>query len=55
MPKPLDLLRAPETSTTETRGPWLVLIGDSGETSAEDIEAFFAEIWPELGPEATLQ
>jgi hypothetical protein len=25
---------------------WLVLIGDSGEASADDIEAFFADIWP---------
>lgn len=55
MPKSIDILHAPETQTADTKGKWLVLIGDSGETSAEDIEAFFAEIWPDLGPEATLQ
>lgn len=30
---------------------WLVLIGGPGETSAEDIEAFFADMWPDVGDE----
>jgi hypothetical protein len=38
------------------QGQWLVLIGDSGETSADDIEAFFADIWPDVvDPETTIQ
>lgn len=34
----------------EARRPaeWLVLIGGPGETSAEDIEAFFADMWPDV-------
>jgi hypothetical protein len=55
MPKPIKPLRAAEPVTPDARGQWLVLIGDSGETSADDIEAFFADIWPDVEPEATIQ
>jgi hypothetical protein len=49
MPKPIKTLRAPEPVAPVEMGQWLVLIGDVGETSA-DIEAFFAEVWPDVGP-----
>ena len=55
MPKPVKTLRASDPVTSDARGQWLVLIGDGGETSAEDIEAFFADIWPDVEPEATIQ
>jgi hypothetical protein len=55
MPKPTKSLRAADPVTPDARGQWLVLIGDSGETSANDIEAFFADIWPDVEPEATVQ
>jgi hypothetical protein len=55
MPKPADTLRPPEPTIPDAGGRWLVLIGDSGETSADEIEAFFAEIWPDVEPEPTLQ
>ncbi len=58
MPKPINPiknLRASEPLIHETKGQWLVLIGDSGETSADDIEAFFSEMWPDVEPEATIQ
>jgi hypothetical protein len=54
MPKPIKNLRASEPVTPDAKGQWLVLIGDSGETSADDIEAFFADIWPDVEPEATI-
>lgn len=53
MPKPIKTLRGSEPVAPDRQ--WLVLIGDSGETSADDIEAFFAEIWPDVEPEATIQ
>ena len=56
MPKPVKTLRAADPVNSDARGQWLVLIGDSGETSAEDIEALFADIWPDVvEPEATIQ
>ena len=55
MTKPIKSLRASETVTPIEMGQWLVLIGDSGETSADDIESFFASIWPDVEPEATIQ
>ena len=36
---------------TERGGHWSTLIGDSAATSADDIEAFFAEFWPDVEPE----
>ena len=53
MPKPSNTPRDPVIP--DVRGQWLVLIGDSGETSADDIEAFFADIWPDVELEATIQ
>ena len=55
MPKPIKTLRAADPVTSDSRGQWLVLIGDSGETSADDIEAFFADLCPDIEPEATIQ
>ena len=55
MSKPIKSLRASETLTPKEMGQWLVLIGDSGETSADDIDAFFADIWPDVEPEAAIQ
>lgn len=55
MPKPIEILRASEPVNPDVKGQWLVLIGGSGETSADDIEAFFADIWPDVDAEATLQ
>ena len=55
MPKPIKTLRDSEPVTPDARGQWLVLIGDSVETSADDIEAFFADIWPDVEPEVTIQ
>jgi hypothetical protein len=55
MPKPIKTLRAADPVPSDALGQWLVLIGDSGETSAEDIEAFFADIWPDIEPESTIQ
>jgi hypothetical protein len=49
MPKPIKTLRASKSVTPDAKGQWLVLIGDSGETSADDIEAFFADIWSPTG------
>jgi len=54
MPKPIKTRRASEPVTPDANGQWLVLIGDSGETSADDIEAFFADIWPDVEPAATI-
>ena len=54
MPKPIKTLRDSEPVTPDAREQWLVLIGDSGETSADDIEAFFADIWPDVEAEATI-
>jgi hypothetical protein len=34
---------------TDQGGRWLTLIG--GDTSADDIEAFFEEFWPDVQPE----
>jgi hypothetical protein len=53
--KLIKSLRASETVTPNEMGQWLVLIGDSGETSADDIEAFFADVWPDVEPEAAIQ
>ena len=47
--------RAADPVVPDARGQWLVLIGDSGETSADDIESFFADIWPDVEPEAAIQ
>lgn len=56
MPRPIKTPRAADTVIPDAQGQWLVLIGDSGETSAEEIEAFFADIWPDVvEPEATIQ
>jgi hypothetical protein len=56
MPRPIKTPRAANPVVPDAQGQWLVLIGDSGETSAEDIEAFFADIWPDVvEPEATIQ
>jgi hypothetical protein len=55
MPNPIKSPCAADPVTTDVRGKWLVLIGDSRETSADDIEAFFADIWPDVEPEATIQ
>ena len=53
MPKPI---KTPRAAVRDVQGQWLVLIGDSGETSADDIEAFFADTWPDVvEPEATIQ
>jgi hypothetical protein len=54
MAKPIKNLRAAQSVTPDPKGQWLVLIGDSGETSADDIESFFADIWPDVEPEATI-
>jgi hypothetical protein len=45
MTKPAKTPPAADVTTPATRGQWLVLIG---ETCADDIEAFFADIWPEV-------
>lgn len=50
MPKTLKALHAPVPATPDARGQWLVLIGDPGETSTDEIEAFFADMWPDVGP-----
>jgi hypothetical protein len=55
MPNPIKTPCAADPVTSDARGQWLVLIGDSDETSADDIEAFFADIWPDVEPEATIQ
>ena len=55
MSKPIKSLRASEAVAPNEMGQWFVLIGDSGEISADDIEAYFAAIWPDVEPEATLQ
>ena len=52
MPYPTQLLRPPEPVAPAEKGRWLVLIGDEGETDADEIEAFFAEMWPEVAAEA---
>jgi hypothetical protein len=53
MAKPTKNLRAPRPVTPDANGQLLVLIGNTGEASADDIEAFFADIWPGVDPEAT--
>jgi hypothetical protein len=56
VPKPIKTPRAADPVIPDAQGPWLVLIGDSGETSADDIEAFFADIWPDVvEPETAIQ
>jgi hypothetical protein len=55
MPKPIKTLRAADPVTSDAGRQWLVLLGDSVETSADDIEAFFADIWPDIEPESTIQ
>ena len=55
MPKPIKTPRAAAPVIPDAQGQWLVLIGDSGETSADDIEAFFADVWPDVEPEAAIQ
>ena len=52
-PEPKRIVLVEDLATDA--GKWLVLIGDGGESSADDIEAFFADIWPEVEPEATIQ
>jgi hypothetical protein len=55
-PKPVKTPRGAGPVIPGAQGQWLVLIGDSGETSADDIEAFFADIWPDVvDPETTIQ
>jgi hypothetical protein len=54
MPKPIKNLPASTPVSPDAKGQWLVLIGGSGETSADDIEAFFADIWPDVEPEAII-
>jgi hypothetical protein len=44
MPKPIKPLRAAEPVSPDAKGQWLVLIGDSGETSADDIEVRISPI-----------
>ena len=55
---PSGAIRTPrlldEDSTMEA-GQWLVLIGPGCESSAAEIEAFFAELWPEMEPSAAMQ
>ena len=55
MIKPVKIPRASAPVTPEAKGQWLVLIGDRGETSAADIEAFFPDVWPDVEREATIQ
>ena len=55
MRKPNKPLLSSEPMTSTAAGQWLVLIDDTSETSADDIEAFFADIWPDVESEATLR
>jgi hypothetical protein len=53
MPKSTKHFRASPPRAPARQGSWLVLIGGDGETPADEIEAYFAEIWPEVELEAT--
>lgn len=55
MHQPTELRRVAELARAGLQhGQWMVLIGESGETCASELEAYFAEVWPEVDSDTQL-
>jgi len=53
MPRSTKQFCASPPAAPAKKGRWLVLIGGNGETSADEIEDFFAEMWPDVELKST--